>query len=114
MKKKISHQRNEKPLLFLPIIPLEVRSFAIPKKVEVYEFYTKGDGKKRIFKEEDGIKELGIQVILSPLVLSFTNLFINGVLQPKESYIVKKGEFCLVTEDVPVKDALLILQMIKA
>ncbi|PKG23073.1 hypothetical protein CWS01_14075 [Niallia nealsonii] len=72
------------------------------------------DGKKRVFKEDDGIKELGIQVILSPFVLSFTNLFINGVLQPKESYLVKKGEFCLLTEDVPMKDTLLILQMIKA
>jgi len=114
MKKKRNDDQIKKPVLFLPIIPLEVQSFSIPQKIEVYEFYTKADGKQRIFKEEDGIKELGVQVILNPCVLSFTNLFINGVLQPKENYMIKKGELCLLTEDVPIKDVLLILQMIKA
>ncbi|GKU84366.1 DUF4183 domain-containing protein [Niallia sp. NCCP-28] len=114
MKKKRKDHKIKKPVLSLPVIPLEVQSFAIPQKVEVYEFYTIADGIQRIFKDEDGIQELGVQVILSPYSLSFTNLFINGVLQPKDSYLVEKGKFCLLTEDVPLKGTLLILQMVKA
>ncbi|MFK9094766.1 DUF4183 domain-containing protein [Bacillus salipaludis] len=41
------------------------------------------------------------------------NLFINGVLQPKESYEVQSGIIRLKTDDVPPNGAPVILQMFK-
>lgn len=39
------------------------------------------------------------------------NLFVNGVLQPKENYDVQRGVIKLNTLDVPPKGAPVILQM---
>ncbi|WP_242637886.1 MULTISPECIES: DUF4183 domain-containing protein [Bacillaceae] len=102
-----------KPFLTIPIMPTEEVRYRVPKKVEVYEYYTVSDGHSRIYKEEDGIIELGKQVILDPCKVSYMNLFINGVLQPKESYDVQNGIIKLKTVDVPPKGAPVILQMFK-
>ncbi|MCM3118769.1 DUF4183 domain-containing protein [Neobacillus sp. MER 74] len=100
-----------KPFLKIPIIPSEEIRYRLPKKVEVIEFYTISNGYKRIFKEEDGINEIGIKIILDPCEVSYMNLFINGVLQPKENYDVQSGVIKLNTVDVPIKGAPVILQM---
>ncbi|MBP1083358.1 MULTISPECIES: DUF4183 domain-containing protein [Bacillus] len=103
----------KKPLLTIPTVASEEVQFHIPKKLNIYEFYTISDGQKRIYTEEDGINDLGKQVILDPCKVSYMNLFINGVLQPKESYDVQSGAIILKTSDVPTEGAPLILQMIK-
>ncbi|MFJ7744646.1 DUF4183 domain-containing protein [Peribacillus sp. NPDC097295] len=102
-----------KPLLTIPMIPSKEVRYRLPKKVEVFEYYTISNGHCRIYKEEDGIKELGKQVILDPCKVSYMNLFINGVLQPKENYEVQSGVIMLKTEDVPTKGTPVILQMFK-
>lgn len=101
-----------KPFLKIPIIPLEASCFRLPKKVEIIEFYTISNGWSRIFKEEDGMNEIGVQKILDPCEVSYMNLFINGVLQPKETYEVQRGIIRLKTVDVPIKGAPVILQMV--
>lgn len=101
-----------KPFLTIPIIHSEEVRYHIPKTVEVYEYYTVSDGHSRIYKE-DGIIDLGRQVIPAPCKVSYMNLFINGVLQPKESYEIQSGVIKLKTEDVPSKGAPVILQMFK-
>ena len=75
------------------------------------EYFAIADGSKKIFTEDDGVKELGKQKILDPSKVSYMNLFINAVLQPKENYEVKKGMICLNTEDVPICGATVVLQM---
>ncbi|ALC84199.1 hypothetical protein AM592_10675 [Bacillus gobiensis] len=100
-------------MLTIPTVASEEVQFHIPKKLNIYEFYTISDGQKRIYTEEDGINDLGKQVILDPCKVSYMNLFINGVLQPKESYDVQSGAIILKTSDVPTEGAPLILQMIK-
>lgn len=97
----------------IPTLPTEVLRFRLPKQVEVFEYYTISDGYCRIYKEDDGMKELGNQVILDPCMVSYMNLFINGVLQPKESYEVQSGVIMLKTDDTPPKGAPVILQMFK-
>ncbi len=99
------------PFLKIPIIPPEVVRYCPPKKVVVIEFYTISDGCRRIYKEKDGMNELGKQIILDPSEVSYMNLFINGILQPKENYDVQCGVIKLKTEDVPIKGAPIILQM---
>lgn len=102
-----------KPLLTIPIIPPEEIRYRLPKQVEVFEFYAVSNGDCRIFKDDDGITEVGNQVILDPSMVSYMNLFINGVLQPKENYDVQSGVIKLKTEDLPQKGAPVILQMFK-
>lgn len=102
-----------KPFLTIPSIPPVSSRHYAPKKVEVYEYYTVSDGESKSYREDDGVPELGKQVILAPSHVSYMNLFINGVLQPKECYVVQKGEITLKTEDAPPKGAPVILQMFK-
>jgi len=83
-----------------------------PKKVICQEFFILSDGYKRFFTEKDGITEYGQQKIISPLHISYMNLFINGVLQPKLNYKVNTGSLHLLTEDVPLEGTPIILQMI--
>lgn len=107
-----SNNLNE-PFLTLPTIPSQEIHHRLPKQVEVFEYYTISNGHCRIFKDEDGIKGVGNQLILDPSMVSYMNLFINGVLQPYESYEVQRGVIKLKTEDVPPKGAPVILQMFK-
>ncbi|MGE6489026.1 DUF4183 domain-containing protein [Paenisporosarcina sp. NPDC076898] len=86
--------------------------FKSPKKVITNEFFTISDGSKRVFKEEDGLKEYGRQKIWSPSMVSYINLFINGVLQPKVNYEIEEGKLRLLTDDIPIEGTPIILQMI--
>jgi len=100
------------PLLMIPSLPSTSLYFRCPKKIDVIEFYAISDGRSRIYKENDGVKGIGKQIILDPKKVSYMNLFINGVLQPKESYEVGRGVIKLKTVDVPIKGAPVILQML--
>lgn len=113
MKKRTYIHTVSKPFLTIPTIPSVHVRYRLPKQIEVFEFYAISDGYCRIFKESDGISGLGNQVILDPCMVSYMNLFINGVLQPRESYEVKSGVIKLITEDVAPKGAPIILQMFK-
>ncbi|MED3623156.1 DUF4183 domain-containing protein [Neobacillus thermocopriae] len=84
-----------------------------PRKIEVFEFYAISDGCSRIYKENDGVNEIGKQQIPDPMKVSYNNLFINGVLQPKEMYEVEKGEIRLKSEDIPIIGVPIMLQMFK-
>lgn len=111
--KKTNLIRLPRPYLNIPALPPEIVLFSPPRKVELLEFYAISDGCSRIYKEQDGITEIGKQLIPDPKSVSFVNLFINGVLQPKEMYEVIKGELRLKSEDVPIKGAPIILQTFK-
>lgn len=70
------------------------------------------DGKKRKFRDRDALKDYGCQGIPSPYEVSLMNLYINGVLQPRTTYIVRKGLIELTTEDVPVRGAMVTLDSV--
>ncbi|WP_019152679.1 DUF4183 domain-containing protein [Robertmurraya massiliosenegalensis] len=109
--KNTRSRTSSKPYLTIPTVP-SIKSFhRVPKKVKVYEYFAISNGDSKVFKEEDGLVEIGKQEILEPSKVSYMNLFINGVLQPKESYEVANGEITLKTEDMPPKGAPVILQM---
>ncbi|MBO1511353.1 DUF4183 domain-containing protein [Metabacillus bambusae] len=111
MKNKETNLLTPRPLINIPTLPSIIVHNRSPKKVKVFEFYAISNGCSRIYKENDGVKEIGKQIILDPKKLSYMNLFINGVLQPKESYEVGRGVIKLKTVDVPIKGAPVILQM---
>ncbi|OPJ56232.1 hypothetical protein CLOTH_06360 [Alkalithermobacter paradoxus] len=73
-------------------------------KADVYQYNALSDGKKRIFTNEDELIQYGDKGILDPDNVSYFNLFINGLLQPKTNYEIKKGQLLLKTSDIPPKD----------
>jgi hypothetical protein len=77
-----------------------------------WQYNAVSDGEKKIYTDGDELKEYGKRGIPSPNEISFFNLYINGVLQPKINYRVKKGILRLTTVDAPVKGALVILEFI--
>lgn len=72
-------------------------------KAEVSHYNTIADGIKRTYRDSDERKEYGNLGILSPQEVSYYDVFVNGVLQPKTTYILKKGELTFTTHDVPTE-----------
>ncbi|MBU0940685.1 MAG: DUF4183 domain-containing protein [Bacteroidetes bacterium] len=101
-----------RPLIITNINSIQKDVVVYPKNVFSQEFFAISDGFKRIFTEEDGLTEYGNQKVLNPTNVSYTNLFINGVLQPKKNYDIEEGKLTLLTDDVPSVGAPIILQMI--
>lgn len=98
------------PIIALFITFRDKKDYLI--KVETYQYNTASDGLKKIYTNDDEITMYGAQGILDPNKVSYLNLFINGVLQPKTNYVVKKGLLMLTTVDVPQKDVPIILQFL--
>ncbi len=98
--------------LYFPTINQQ-KYYISPKTVNTFEFFAISDGRKRIFTEKDSEKGYGTQKIMDPSRVSYVNLFINGVLQPKNCYEIQEGKLILQTEDIPIKGTPIILQMVK-
>ncbi|WP_283610644.1 DUF4183 domain-containing protein [Faecalispora anaeroviscerum] len=73
-------------------------------KADISQYNAISDGVKRTYLNSDELTQYGHQGILSPLEVSYYNVFVNAVLQPKANYILKEGELTFITEDVPSKD----------
>ncbi|MCK1997330.1 DUF4183 domain-containing protein [Psychrobacillus psychrodurans] len=100
--------------LIIPIMVNRPESKVIShKEVITTEFFVLSDGIKKVYTEKDAIADYGIQRIMNPVSVSYMNLFINGILQPKVNYQVTEGILILLTEDVPEKGCPIILQMIR-
>lgn len=113
MENKTCQNNLPKPFLKIPHLLPTKFSFLLSKKVEVFEYYTSSNGKSRIYRDKDGITKGKNQRIVDPSTVSYINLFINGVLQPKENYEVECGMIKLKTKDRPPKGAPIILQMFR-
>lgn len=101
------------PFISIPVLEnIQERHFKSPKKVRTFEFCAKSDGRKKVFTENDALKEYGTQKILNPNEVSYMNLFINGMLQPKSNYGVAENQIQIKTEDVPLKGTPIILYMV--
>ncbi len=112
MKSRKNTSRYPPPFRKVPDIDRQ-DLYICPKQVEAFEFYTLSDGFKRVYTDKDALLDYGQQKILNPQSVSFTNLFINGVLQPKTSYRVFEGSIEFLTDDIPTKDVPIILQMLR-
>ncbi|WP_372586364.1 DUF4183 domain-containing protein [Priestia megaterium] len=73
-------------------------------------YFTLSDGQKLEYTNSDGLSQYGPTQILSPSIVSYINLFINGILQPQSSYTVEEGKLTL--DEAPSKDAPITLQFI--
>ena len=83
-----------------------------PIRAQVYQYNARSDGQKRVYTHEDELKEYGHQGIPSPGSVSYYNLFVNGVLQPKTDYEIRRGMLVFKTVDLPLEGQMIILQFI--
>ncbi|WP_181955021.1 DUF4183 domain-containing protein [Lentibacillus cibarius] len=60
---------------------------------------------KKVYTNQDALKQYGSSDILHPDHVSYINLFINGVLQPPSIYHVEEGVLYLKSDDLPPIDA---------
>ncbi|QAV26182.1 hypothetical protein BTDUT50_05685 [Neobacillus thermocopriae] len=81
-------------------------------QVDTYQYNAISDGIKTVYTNADELVEYGNKGILDPTKVSFINLFINGVLQPKNLYEVQEGMLTLKSADTPIAGAPIILQFI--
>lgn len=69
------------------------------------------DGIRKVYTNNDAVISFSTSGILAPNEVSFVNLFINGILQSPNLYVVQPG--ALILSDVPAQGVPLILQFIK-
>lgn len=81
-------------------------------EAEAYQYTAISDGTKRVFTNADELKKYGDKGIFSPEEVSYYNSYVNGVLQPKVNYIMKKGRLEFITEDLPTQGATIIIKYI--
>ncbi|MBD0383447.1 DUF4183 domain-containing protein [Paenibacillus sedimenti] len=87
----------------------------IKKKLygKTYFFYAVSDGEKNVYTEQDKTPGYGIQRIPSPKSVSYAQVFVNGVLQPKSLYRIRDGSIRFTSDDVPEKGVPIIVQSIR-
>jgi hypothetical protein len=81
-------------------------------EAEAYQYTAISDGIKRVYTNADELKKYGDKGIFSPEEVSYYNLYVNGVLQPKVNYIMTKGRLEFFTEDLPTQGATVIIKYI--
>jgi hypothetical protein len=64
-----------------------------------------------MYTDADATPQLSTSGIIGQQTVSIVNLFINGILQPPNSYLVQPG--VLVLSEVPAQGAPIILQFIQ-
>ncbi|MCG3056038.1 DUF4183 domain-containing protein, partial [Escherichia coli] len=76
-------------------------------KTNIGYYYARADEQQRIFTNKDQLPGYGNSGILSPDSVSYTNLFVNGMLQPPAIYKVDEGILELLSTDVPSENTLI-------
>lgn len=79
---------------------------------ELCQYTALSDGVKRHYTDQDAAKEYEGCGILAPDRVSYYNLFVNGVLQPSINYTIREGNLLFLTNDLPPKDAPIVLEFI--
>ncbi|ASJ55500.1 hypothetical protein BP422_19275 [Brevibacillus formosus] len=80
-------------------------------RTEIFQYTAISDGVKNMYTSSDAVMSFSTSGILDPNEVSVVNLFINGMLQPPNVYVVQPG--VLILSDIPVQGVPLILQFIK-
>lgn len=70
-------------------------------RANVYQYNAISNGQKKIYVNQDELKQYGNKGLISPDDTSMQQLFINGAIQPNTNYALEKGKLELRTEDVP-------------
>ncbi len=78
--------------------------------VDSRQYSALSDGTRRIYTNDDVLKKYSNSGIPAPSDVSYSNLYVNGVLQPLPNYTVRRGLLTLNTENLPLKGQILTLE----
>lgn len=81
-------------------------------RAEVYQYNALADGTRNTYTNQDELTQYGNRGILDPGKVSYHTLFVNGAIQPRANYDIEKGLLTLKTEDVPPKNAPIIISFV--
>lgn len=121
LSKIVSHLENKNPIIKncskkqLAISLDEEAYFNHEKNLlsaDIYQYNALSDGIRKIYTNDDELKKYGNRGILDPNKVSYFNLYINGVLQPKINYEIQEGLLLFKTEDVPLKNSIIIISFV--
>ncbi|MCY9580521.1 DUF4183 domain-containing protein [Paenibacillus alvei] len=97
--------------LIFPTPPLPTHPPEQVLKAETFQYITKSDGIKTTYTNDDTLMQYESSVIVDPATVSYTNLFINGMIQPPITYKVFTG--VLIIDSIPEKGVPITLQFIR-
>lgn len=80
-------------------------------QVDTFQYITVADGVRNAYTNGDGLAQFQSSSILNPGTVSYFNLFINGMLQPLNTYTVTEG--LLQIDGVPEQGVPITLQFIR-
>ncbi|ASK62309.1 hypothetical protein CFK37_09135 [Virgibacillus phasianinus] len=81
---------------FNPSITINVSTGSTPNPsigLETVQYIALAKEDKKIYTNQDALKQYGSGDILNPNNVSYTNLFVNGVLQPPSIYDLEEAPF---------------------
>ncbi|MFD3272693.1 DUF4183 domain-containing protein [Paenibacillus dendritiformis] len=79
--------------------------------MDTIQYITVADGFRNAYTNGDGLAQFQSSSILNPGTVSYFNLFINGMLQPLNTYTVTEG--LLQIDGVPEQGVPITLQFIR-
>ncbi|OPA76706.1 hypothetical protein BVG16_16175 [Paenibacillus selenitireducens] len=80
-------------------------------KTEIFQYTTISDGTNNQYTSNDAVLQFSTSGILDPNGISIINLFINGILQSPNLYVVHQD--ILILSEAPTQGVPIILQFIK-
>ncbi|OPA76604.1 hypothetical protein BVG16_15585 [Paenibacillus selenitireducens] len=80
-------------------------------KTETFQYTTISDGTNNQYTSNDAVLQFSTSGILDPNGISIVNLFINGILQSSNLYVVHQD--VLILNEAPYQGVPIILQFIK-
>ncbi|RYG72468.1 DUF4183 domain-containing protein [Lentibacillus lipolyticus] len=89
---------------FNPSITINVTPQQAPTPsigLETAQYIALASEGKKVYTNQDALKQYGSSDILHPDNVSYINLFINGVLQPPSIYHVEEDVLYLKSDDLP-------------
>lgn len=94
-------------------ISVSVNANQVIAKTEIFQYYALSDGIKFVYTNGDELTQYGNTGILDPKTVSYINLFINGMLQPQNQYMVETGKLTLLSDNPPEAGNIIILQFVR-
>ena len=89
-----------------------IASFNRLLKAETSYYIALSSGDKKEYTDEDSLSEYHGSRIPAPETVSYYDLFVNGMVQPKATYTIRKGRLIFRTLDTPPKGVFIVLEFV--
>lgn len=80
-------------------------------KAETYQYNTLSNGEKT-YTDADELTVYGDRGILDPKQTSYSNLFVNGVIQPNINYTIEPGSLTLTVGNAPMEGSPILIRFV--